>query len=515
MRYLFGVLSVCAVGVASLAGCSGTPRWTPGQCEVVVFVDDIATYTDAPDGTDCIYLDGTPGVCVAGSCERRCAADVDCTDFRDCTTNACDPTTGLCSYATAADGSLCAGGTCQDGECMLTSSVLPCTDQGIRNAVAAGGGPYTFACDGPTTVTTEAEIPIDTNVILDGGGKLTLDGNDEHRIFAVSVAVHGIVAELRGFTMTHGTARASDAYTQDTGGGVNNAATLTLRDCAVTSSAATYGGGIYNSGTLTLVDSSVSNNRAEKNGGGINGGGGTVFLVRSTVTGNSASKGGGILGITINLLDSTVSNNSAAQGAGLFIFGTNEFELDPAIAVNSTLSGNAASAAGGGVYNDIAAKLILTQTTVSDNSAPSGSAIFNNGSGLTSHNESSAAPRSHPGPTGPGVVTVSSSVISGRCATQSPAEWHSGGHNIESIGDTCGFDQATDQVNVTADALALGPLQDNGGPTMTHALLPGSVAIDVIPEAECLDADGAPLTIDQRGFPRDSMCDVGAFEVQP
>ena len=53
---------------------------------------------------------------------------------------------------------------------------------------------------------------------------------------------------------------------------------------------------------------------------------------------------------------------------------------------------------------------------------------------------------------------------------------------------------------------------------MTHALLtePGmSVAIDQIPEAECLDADGAPLTTDQRGFPRDSMCDVGAFEVQP
>jgi hypothetical protein len=44
---------------------------------------------------------------------------------------------------------------------------------------------------------------------------------------------------------------------------------------------------------------------------------------------------------------------------------------------------------------------------------------------------------------------------------------------------------------------------------------PGSVAIDVIPGAECLDADGQPLTTDQRGFPRDSTCDVGAFEVQP
>jgi len=52
---------------------------------------------------------------------------------------------------------------------------------------------------------------------------------------------------------------------------------------------------------------------------------------------------------------------------------------------------------------------------------------------------------------------------------------------------------------------------------MTHALEPGSVAIDQIPEADCLDADGEPLTTDQRGEPRPggSMCDVGSFEVQP
>jgi hypothetical protein len=48
----------------------------------------------------------------------------------------------------------------------------------------------------------------------------------------------------------------------------------------------------------------------------------------------------------------------------------------------------------------------------------------------------------------------------------------------------------------------LGPLQDNGGPSITHALLPGSVAIDVIPTDDCVDAEGAPLTTDQRGEPR-------------
>jgi len=45
---------------------------------------------------------------------------------------------------------------------------------------------------------------------------------------------------------------------------------------------------------------------------------------------------------------------------------------------------------------------------------------------------------------------------------------------------------------------------------------PGRVAISVILEAECLDADGEPLATDQRGEPRPggTMCDVGAFEVQ-
>ena len=65
----------------------------------------------------------------------------------------------------------------------------------------------------------------------------------------------------------------------------------------------------------------------------------------------------------------------------------------------------------------------------------------------------------------------------------------------------------------------LGPLQDNGGPTMTHALLPGSPAINQIPVEDCLDADGAPLATDQRGVSRPetggTLCDVGAFEVQP
>jgi hypothetical protein len=106
-----------------------------------------------------------------------------------------------------------------------------------------------------------------------------------------------------------------------------------------------------------------------------------------------------------------------------------------------------------------------------------------------------------------GPVTVVNSIVDGDC--EGPVS--SMGGNLESPGDTCGLDQQTDQVNVSAENLKLGPLQDNGGPTETHALLPGSVAIDVISGAICEE------DADQRGEPRPggTMCDVGAFEVQP
>jgi hypothetical protein len=77
--------------------------------------------------------------------------------------------------------------------------VFPCTEQGIRDAIAEGGGPHTFACDGPQTVVTEATIEIDNDVILDGEGNLTVDGNDDHGVFSVEM---GVNAGLIGLSIT-------------------------------------------------------------------------------------------------------------------------------------------------------------------------------------------------------------------------------------------------------------------------------------------------------------------------
>jgi hypothetical protein len=80
-----------------------------------------------------------------------------------------------------------------------TSRSFPCTEQGIRDAIIVGGGPHTSNCQGPTTVTTEAEIAIDNDVILHGQGDLTVDGNDNHRLFTVA---DGVAVTLDGFAVT-------------------------------------------------------------------------------------------------------------------------------------------------------------------------------------------------------------------------------------------------------------------------------------------------------------------------
>jgi hypothetical protein len=103
------------------------------------------------------------------------------------------------------------------------------------------------------------------------------------------------------------------------------------------------------------------------------------------------------------------------------------------------------------------------------------------------------------------LTTLTNSIVVGNC----DGDVVSNGYNIESPNDRCGFDQTGDLVNITEGQLNLGELANNGGPTMTHALGADSVAIDHIPEVDC------KVNEDQRGFPRDSMCDVGAFEVQP
>ncbi len=426
-----------------------------------------------------------------------CHSDNDCNDGNECTEYVCAE--GLCEYTPLADGTPCGGdaGTCQSGSCVGTFS---CTEQGIRDAIAVGGGPHTFDCGAPTTVVTQATIEIDNDVILNGEGNLMIDGNDDHTVLSVELLTR---AELHGLTITGGASG-------NLGAGIRSYGRLTLTNSRVSGNRTEFGtgGGIWNwsSGTLTVTNSTVSGNTAggSGDGGGLANEGGVVTLTNTTVSGNSAQTGGGIhngFG-TLTLTNSTVSGNAALiYGGGIENYGTLTL-------TNSTVSGNTTEYDGGGVSNR-GGVVTVTNSTLSENNAASGGAMKN-----WEHWSSVSS-----------VVTIRGSVVDGGCETEVGATTISNGHNIESPGDTCGFDEQGDQASITAEQLNLGPLANNGGPTMTHEpgdgeFGEGSVAIDRIAPEACLDAEGAPLTTDQRGLPRPAgttdpkRCDVGAVEVQ-
>jgi len=495
MRYFIGLALALALSVMGCsetagtggsggsAGTGGMPECLIGsdcddgnQCTSDWCTDGICEFRERDDGTSCaVGPQSTPwgeGLCIAGSCRVLCETAEDCADFNECTAEMCTPFDGdaLCDFTPVADQTPCAGGTCQSGSCDLAGSVLPCTEQGIRNAIAAGGGPYTFDCDGPQSIVPERFIVIDNSVILDGESKLTLDGDSAPDLLVV---LENVSAELRRLTVTGGGNGPCDELS-DNCAGIANWGTLALANVTLTDN----GVGVLNGGTLTMTSCTVSEN--ERNGI-FNAE--TLTLTNSTVSGNGGDSGNGIFnGGNLTLMGVTLSGNET----GVRSEGPTGPERNRLIVTNSTISGNA----GYGIVSG-QSETVITYTTIAENGFWG---LWNGGSDLVGH----------------GPMTVTKSIVADDCE-DGPIT--SDGYNIESTGDTCGFDQGSDQVNVTAEQLGLGPLQDHGGPTMTHALEAGSVAIDRIPAVDC------EVTTDQRGQPRPETggdaCDAGSFERQP
>jgi fibronectin-binding autotransporter adhesin len=296
------------------------------------------------------------------------------------------------------------------------------------------------------------------------------------------------------------------------GGGIyNDGGTATLESSTLSSNFASFGGGIHNQGTVTLNNTTISDNLGIPLGGGIlNSRGGTVALNSSTLSGNLATCGGGIynggyfLGetATVTLHNSTMSSNQAPSlGGGIFneaLFGGSAIMT----LINSTLSGNSTSPQssdlGGGIYNNAdqgSAVLTVHNSTLSGNLAGSGGSIFNDGEGtvrLANTILNAGAPQN--------IVSPFVSVASQGYNLSSDAA----GGFLTSSGDRTGSNPL------------LGPLQNNGGRTMTHALLLHSPAIDAGDPNFNPFAFNPPLLYDQRdapGFPRVfNRLDIGAFE---
>jgi hypothetical protein len=293
------------------------------------------------------------------------------------------------------------------------------------------------------------------------------------------------------------------------GGGIRNAngATLTLNNTLIANNStigATLGGGIYNTGALILNDSIVSGNTAGGEGGGIfNDSPGVITMTNSTVSRNTAEfNGGGIAsrGGVVSMSNSTISGNTAGgAGGGLRLtLGAR------ALIRNSTFSGSAANSDNSGaIAVSSSSVLSLESSTIAGNRASGGGAPYAGGiSNL-------------------GTATITNTIIAGNTARfekDCDGAFTSGGYNlIGDSGDTCVLSSAPgDQIGTTDNPIdpRLGPLQDNGGPSLTHALLAGSPARDKGSPATPGSGAGACPASDQRIVARTlgGRCDVGAYE---
>ena len=260
------------------------------------------------------------------------------------------------------------------------------------------------------------------------------------------------------------------------------------------------GGGIYGSDTEMLITSStISGNTAYAGGGILLIGGGASSISQTRIQSNTATNGGGLYnGQNLSIADSTFSGNSATEGGGLLSSTTLSSETT-AIS-NSTFSGNTASY-GGGILN-YNGKTIIRHSTITANSSPSVQ-----GGGVASYPDADTQ------------TQVYSTIIAGNSGGDvasgfiGPNSFLSLGYNLVGGGLGFGIFAATgDQVGV---APLLGPLTDNGGPTLTHALLAGSPAINA-GEPGLTPGTGTVPVYDQRGNPYvriiGGRTDVGALE---
>jgi hypothetical protein len=281
------------------------------------------------------------------------------------------------------------------------------------------------------------------------------------------------------------------------------------------------GGGIAGGGGSSIVatDTLIADNVVEAGAAGMGGAGGANSGTGGAGGQGEGSNGGGMFSNgSVMLTNVTVVGNLAAGGTG----GTGGKGGGTTVAEDGGKGGLALGGLGGGIalFNGAAGQ--FASVTIAGNKA--GIAVAGAG-GAGAHGGAAGAAGIKVATEG-GNLFVTSATLSLRGTIVANGEAEAGtencifggggvltslGHNLEDHHQCLTKPAAGDLINTPA---GLGPLAANGGPTETMALLPGSAAIDA-GEPVCVDAAGAPLSEDQRGAPRGTPCDIGAFEVQP
>ena len=410
----------------------------------------------------------------------------------------------------------------------------------ILSAMSADSITFAPAVLGSITLIT-GELAINQNLTITGPGAnfLGVSGNNSSRVFNIGPAI----VSLSGLSVRNGFVAAADCAE---GAGIYNAGVLSITACAVMDNAVrgfegadglddeaagfnggdggcARGAGIYNANILHATDCTLSGNSAI---GGLGGNGGNadgslVISVGGRGGAGGGAEGGGVYGLilTSTLVNCTVVSNFVAAGSG-----GSGGSADPAATQSAGGRGGNSGAGDSGGVGILSASTLQGCTIVGNTAAGNTGGLggsgrtrgargvnrFSYGGGVSSGLPSSA---------------VRNTLIAGNTAVNGPdcaGSYSSLGYNLIGATDgSSGFGSAGDQLGSSAAPLnpVLGPLQINGGPTLTMALLAGSPAID--------KGGGGGFATDQRGRhrPYDDAAlanatggdgtDIGAFEVSP
>jgi hypothetical protein len=382
------------------------------------------------------------------------------------------------------------------GVCTLRAAVTS-ANQDLSNIsrIFLPAGTYTL---------TYGTLPIQRQMEFVGAGAVMTVIHVQDQVSNLISAAASAHLTLYDLTLTGGSA--------GDGGAIENNGTVTLVRSVITENDATIGGGIWNNGTLTLVDSAVNQNRASESDGAITNVG-SAMLIRSMVSGNDGGAGaGGILNYgTLEVYSTTISSNVGGEGGGLNNRGNLTVEAST-IALNEAISGN-----GGGLYNGAGLAKLLN-STLSGNMAGTGGAIYNLEPGTVWLASVTIANNAADGDGGGIFMDSGAGLLLRNTILSENTAGGMGGNCRGILGAAVNTlvssnDCALTGTVIEADPL-LGALQDNGGPTQTHALSTSSPALNAVPSADCTDFSGAALVMDQRGMARlaGAACDIGAFE---
>jgi hypothetical protein len=407
----------------------------------------------------------------------------------------------------------CAG----NGTCSIRQA-LQAAGPGDTISIPASGEHYAVT-RGPLQDTTA-----DVSLAGAGASATVIDAGGASRVLDVDPGIG--TTTLSGLTVTGGAVAGSGPNAGGagiylhTGSLALNGVTVTGNAVSLSPAAAGDGGaGILDAstGSLTLMLSSIDGNTAKLTGGGPGGGAGILVLAGSLTLGASSvldnslrvsdpnggtDGGGGIYaaaGTQATIAGSTIAKNSAViaagggsnGGAGVYDGSGSSTYVNDTISANMLTVTAGASNGGGAIFHE-GAPGTISATTIAQNTAKNSvGGIFDNVGSYTV--KSTIVAQNGTGCGGPGGMT-------------------SAGYNLEGASN-CDMTMPTDQRNTNPN---LGPLANNGGPTLTHALTPGSPAIDA---GSCTDVAGNTLATDERGEPRPQpaggKCDTGAFEYAP